>query len=821
MMATTFTSDVFLRARKLLDDAQPDVQAAVPAVIALFNENSVPNEDGTAFITKYNQGLSKEEPVEPPVDIQTNVPDTAYTEFKNYLTAIFRPGDTLCFVGIDHSTGKNENEFVDYSRAVSREYFEDLSRANSVASIYVATNAFPAELIGQKTGRTQENVVAVRALQADMDDAANAATVVSLMQSGSKVPPPSLVVESSTGKRQAIWTVDDFPKDDAKPVMQSIAKEFGTDSAVADTARVMRVPGFVNRKPKYTDKPVAKLLTNTGKRYRRGDFHVEVATKFEQRVAPEEYLNAPFIRKGGKFGGIYPHVLKIVGHYVSKVKDGDVMFAIVNTLKERNGCFQSDGVTPYEWNGEQVHAQVLKQTEEWKNQNPVVHLTMNQQPTQQQVAAQDTSNWREMFRSVGEMEDGPIDMIIEGALQEGTCFLGANPGDGKTLVALAFAKAICTGTPLFGLPQYSVSKPRPVIYLIPESRDRAFRKRCEAFRIPNDKSKFMARTISAGVPLELGDPYLMQAVKETNAVVILDTASRFMKGNDENSAAQNRILVNDVVALLAAGAVCVILIHHATKSAKTNGEKMTLENMLRGTGDFGAMCDQAYGIRKDMNLYANGSGPMEIELVNLKDREQIGGLTSVRLAASWKSKMTPEGKFESMFPQSYINETGNFVVVSDSATAQRQLQMLLKSVKDEPAIPASELAKRFPMTEYAIKALLHKNGWHRVKGGPEGASPWHQDNGQTCPYEKQVEVKPSKKTYDATLTEAVQKLGQFLGEADEGVAEAGVYRWADKEGITDAMLAKAKKRLGVIRDREAPHAWALPDEPEQDANEAF
>src|SRR5262249_29418554 len=159
-----------------------------------------------------------------------------------------------------------------------------------------------------------------------------------------------------------------------------------------------------------------------------------------------------------------------------------------------------------------------------------------------------------------------------------------------------------------------------------------------------------------------------------------------------------------------------------TKSAKTNGEKMTLENMLRGTGDFGAMCDQAYGIRKDMNLYANGSGPMEIELVNLKDREQIGGRTSVRRAASWKSKMIPEGRYEVQFPKSYINETGNFVVVSDSATAQRQLQMLLKMVKDEPAIPASELAKRFPMTEYAIKTLLHKNGWHRVKGGPEGAS---------------------------------------------------------------------------------------------------
>jgi len=63
---------------------------------------------------------------------------------------------------------------------------------------------------------------------------------------------------------------------------------------------------------------------------------------------------------------------------------------------------------------------------------------------------------------------------------------------------------------------------------------------------------------------------------------------------------------------------------------------MTLENMLRGTSDFGAMCDQAYGLRVDEHLYNRGAGPLEIELVNLKNRERLGGLTSVRLAASYK-----------------------------------------------------------------------------------------------------------------------------------------------------------------------------------------
>jgi len=338
-------------------------------------------------------------------------------------------------------------------------------------------------------------------------------------------------------------------------------------------------------------------------------------------------------------------------------------------------------------------------------------------------------NWLKQFRSVDEMEEGPIVMVINGVLQEGICFIGANPGDGKTWVALAFAKAISTGTPLFDMPQYDVPEPRTVIYLIPESRDRAFRKRCEAFEMPKDKMKFMARTISAGVPLQLSDPNLLEAVRQTKAVVFLDTAARFMRGTDENAAAQNRLLVNDVVALLAAGATTVVLVHHATKEAKQKKMAMTLENMLRGSSDLGAMCDQAYGIRKDMGLYANGSGPMEIDLVDLKDREDVGTLTSIRLAASYK-------KPGSIFPVSYINEKHNFRVVDDTAAFKRKVDSLVAMVTQGPDLPEKELAERAGLSTYMVKHYLNGRGFHRVRGGRGGASPWHQDNDQPCLYEK-------------------------------------------------------------------------------------
>jgi hypothetical protein len=46
----------------------------------------------------------------------------------------------------------------------------------------------------------------------------------------------------------------------------------------------------------------------------------------------------------------------------------------------------------------------------------------------------DISNWRSQFRNLSQMEEGEIVMVIDGVLQEGAGFIGANPGHGRTLV---------------------------------------------------------------------------------------------------------------------------------------------------------------------------------------------------------------------------------------------------------------------------------------------------------------------------------------------------------------------------------------------------
>jgi hypothetical protein len=248
---------------------------------------------------------------------------------------------------------------------------------------------------------------------------------------------------------------------------------------------------------------------------------------------------------------------------------------------------------------------------------------------------------------------------------------------------------------------------------------------------------------------------------------------------------------------------------------------MTLENMLRGSGDLGAMTDQAYGIRKDMNLYANGSGPMEIDFVSLKDREQIGGLTQIRLAASYKQKKIDEGVVQVTFPRSYIDETGNFHVVSDAESIRREVNSIQTAVTADPTLSAAAYAELLNITTYRVEQELKRLGYHRVKGGPGGASPWHKDVGGVCPFEKKdvVEVKPKKQTFDMGMPEVITGLKALLAGAPNGeyVPEPDVLAWADQKGIPESQLNKARRRLGVVVDKDANHVktWELPDDPAQ------
>jgi hypothetical protein len=212
-------------------------------------------------------------------------------------------------------------------------------------------------------------------------------------------------------------------------------------------------------------------------------------------------------------------------------------------------------------------------------------------------------SWREVFHSFTDFETAaPLSFAIGGFLQNnGATMIGGLSGHGKTLVNLSIAKALLAGKgarlwDLFPVEENAVR----VVYLIPESAIEPFKHRLRLFGLydylaPNDE-RLLVRTLSKGPTPCLSDPRILYGAK--GAHVFLDTAVRFSAEGDENSAGDNqRGLAADIFALLASGARTVIGAHHAPKPfAKEN--VMRLENVLRGSGDIGAMLTTAWGIKQ-------------------------------------------------------------------------------------------------------------------------------------------------------------------------------------------------------------------------------
>ena len=107
---------------------------------------------------------------------------------------------------------------------------------------------------------SSRSVSEVRRLQVDLDTDGNE-RIRKLMtdaKSG-RVPMPAVVVRSSAGRWQVLWHVDPaaWTRAGAEEANRRLASVYGGDPAVVDVTRVMRVPGFVNRKPGRGDARVA------------------------------------------------------------------------------------------------------------------------------------------------------------------------------------------------------------------------------------------------------------------------------------------------------------------------------------------------------------------------------------------------------------------------------------------------------------------------------------------------------------------------------------------------------------------------------------
>lgn len=204
-------------------------------------------------------------------------------------------------------------------------------------------------------------------------------------------------------------------------------------------------------------------------------------------------------------------------------------------------------------------------------------------------------DWRTLFHTQEDIEScPPPTFFIEDFLaKQAICALAAPVAQRKSLIALNVARSLITGDPLFGfLPVRN--RPRRVLYLCPEM----------GLISVSERVKKIGLTGHVGQTLfirsmNLGNLDLLDIPEDAlqGSVLVVDTAIRFMKG-DENSAADMQAFSETLFELQRRqgpdGAILVL--YHSPKATKDASE-LTLENCMRGSGELGAAITDAHGTR--------------------------------------------------------------------------------------------------------------------------------------------------------------------------------------------------------------------------------
>lgn len=331
-------------------------------------------------------------------------------------------------------------------------------------------------------------------------------------------------------------------------------------------------------------------------------------------------------------------------------------------------------------------------------------MSANDEPVQQHGEY----DWLEHFHTVSELEFGDVRMLIEGIMPEGANSLGSLAGVGKTWVALSMAHALTTGEPFLG--RFKVVEPFPVLYLVPEMGARSFRKRCEAMRMP-DNGMFLCRTLRDGL-MPLTDTRLLDAVRALNPVVFLDSAIRFQSGDESSSSANATGLAKGIFELLRLGAPAVQCLHH---SPKLSGKEftMTLENVLRGAGDIGAMCDAVWGLQQSRRRKGQ-----RVDKDYIAESRQLTRLTMQCVKARDFDPAEPlviQGR-------PFIDEQGDFEIISEDGVGkplpkQRQrLDTLRKMIQGDSQVSVNRISKATGWNAEAVKTQAVKVGYKRNEG---------------------------------------------------------------------------------------------------------
>jgi hypothetical protein len=161
----------------------------------------------------------------------------------DFLSRCFSVEDTIALLLRKDNAERPTQRIVRLEQALAPTYLRWLAHENHAgANVYVAANP----LHSGSRKRTKESIASVRHLYIDIDTDGDV-RLAALLASDA-VPTPTVILSTSPGKYQVLWRVESFDFARREQTLKLLAIAFGGDPACTDCNRVLRIPGFLNRK---------------------------------------------------------------------------------------------------------------------------------------------------------------------------------------------------------------------------------------------------------------------------------------------------------------------------------------------------------------------------------------------------------------------------------------------------------------------------------------------------------------------------------------------------------------------------------------------
>ena len=162
---------------------------------------------------------------------------------SEYTLALHEPEDQVAVVLVNRHRGQTLQRIASVEAIVAPEFQNWLRDQNrSGSDVFIGMNP----LKDGATSRMKDSIREIRHVYLDLDEDATAA--LANVRDSVDAPRPNFVLDTSPAKHQVVWKIEGVDLEQAESLLHSLASHFGGDPAATDATRVLRVPGFVNRK---------------------------------------------------------------------------------------------------------------------------------------------------------------------------------------------------------------------------------------------------------------------------------------------------------------------------------------------------------------------------------------------------------------------------------------------------------------------------------------------------------------------------------------------------------------------------------------------